>query len=60
MTTVCPGLVRTGSPLNALFKGKHRQEYAWFATGDVTPIISISAMRLARRIVDAAQEARAN
>src|SRR5262249_49606137 len=28
VTTVCPGLMRTGSPRNALFKGKHRAEYA--------------------------------
>src|SRR3954453_24082204 len=30
VTTVCPGLMRTGSPRNAFFKGHHRAEYAWF------------------------------
>jgi NAD(P)-dependent dehydrogenase (short-subunit alcohol dehydrogenase family) len=30
VTTVYPGLMRTGSPRNADFKGKHRAEYAWF------------------------------
>jgi short-subunit dehydrogenase len=24
VTTVCPGLMRTGSPFNAWFKGHHR------------------------------------
>jgi len=59
VTTVCPGLIRTGSPLNALFKGRHREEFAWFATSDVTPVISIDAMRLAKRIVRAAQHGQA-
>ena len=27
VTTVCPGLMRTGSPRNAEFKGKHRAGY---------------------------------
>ncbi|MEJ7710408.1 MAG: SDR family oxidoreductase [Pyrinomonadaceae bacterium] len=33
VTTVSPGLIRTGSPRNATFKGKHREEYAWFSIG---------------------------
>jgi len=28
VTTVCPGLMRTGSPVNAMFKGQRPQEYA--------------------------------
>ena len=31
ITTVYPGLMRTGSPVNAEFKGRHREEFAWFA-----------------------------
>ena len=31
ITTVSPGLMRTGSPFNAWFKGRHREEFAWFA-----------------------------
>lgn len=54
VTTVCPGLIRSGSPGNAMFKGRHHAEYAWFTAGDVTPIVSISPERLARQIVDAA------
>jgi NAD(P)-dependent dehydrogenase (short-subunit alcohol dehydrogenase family) len=53
VTTVCPGLMRTGSPRNALFKGKHRAEYAWFAISDSLPITSISAERAASQIVEA-------
>lgn len=53
VTTVCPGLMRTGSPRNALFKSKHREEYAWFSISDSLPGISMSAPRAAARIVDA-------
>lgn len=51
VTTVCPGLMRTGSPRNAFFKGKHRKEYAWFTISDSLPVLSMSAERAARRIV---------
>jgi hypothetical protein len=53
VTTVCPGLMRTGSPRNASFKGRHRAEYAWFSISDSLPLASMSAARAARRIVDA-------
>ena len=53
VTTVCPGLMRTGSPRNASFKGQHRAEYAWFSISDNLPVMSISAERAARRIVAA-------
>ena len=41
VTTVCPGLMRTGSPLNASMKGRHPQEYAWFAISDSLPLATI-------------------
>ena len=53
VTTVCPGLMRTGSPRNALFKGDNEAEYAWFATSDALPGLSINAERAARQIVHA-------
>ena len=53
VTTVYPNLIRTGSPRNALFKGRHDQEYTWFALGDSLPGLSQSADRAARRIVTA-------
>jgi NAD(P)-dependent dehydrogenase (short-subunit alcohol dehydrogenase family) len=55
VTTVYPGLMRTGSPVNAEFKGRHREEFAWFALMDATPLTSISAVRAARKILDAAR-----
>jgi NAD(P)-dependent dehydrogenase (short-subunit alcohol dehydrogenase family) len=53
VTTVCPGLMRTGSPRNASFKGNNKAEYAWFSISDALPVISMSAKRAARRIVKA-------
>jgi short-subunit dehydrogenase len=53
VVTVCPGLMRTGSPRNAIFRGRHRSEYAWFSISDALPGLSISAERAARRIVNA-------
>ncbi len=53
VTTVCPGLMRTGSHLNAEFKGQHEDEYAWFAIGGSAPGFSMSAETAARKILDA-------
>jgi NAD(P)-dependent dehydrogenase (short-subunit alcohol dehydrogenase family) len=53
VTTVCPGLMVTGSPRNAFFKSKHRDEYAWFSVGAAFPFTAMSAKRAARRIVRA-------
>jgi NAD(P)-dependent dehydrogenase (short-subunit alcohol dehydrogenase family) len=53
VTTVCPGLMRTGSTYNARFKGKHRQEFAWFHLADSIPGVSIGARRAARQIINA-------
>ncbi len=53
VTTVSPGLMRTGSPVNADVKGQHEAEYAWFAIADSLPGLSISAEHAARQIIDA-------
>ncbi len=53
ITTVYPGLMRTGSTRNADFKGRFREEHAWFTLSDALPLTSISADRAARRIVNA-------
>lgn len=53
VTTVCPGLMRTGSARHAWFKGKHRAEYAWFSVADALPMVSMDAERAARQVVDA-------
>jgi NAD(P)-dependent dehydrogenase (short-subunit alcohol dehydrogenase family) len=51
VTTVAPGLMRTGSHLRATFRGDVRREYAWFATAATLPVLSMDAGRAARRIV---------
>jgi NAD(P)-dependent dehydrogenase (short-subunit alcohol dehydrogenase family) len=53
VTTVCPGLMRTGSPLNAMFKGQHPEEYAWFAISDSLPLATIDADRAAHQVIAA-------
>jgi len=53
VTTVIPGLFRSGSPRNAFFKGQNEKEFAWFAAADAMPMISISVSRLAKRIINA-------
>lgn len=59
VTTVVPGLMRTGSPFKALFKGDRRDEYAWFTLADSLPFLSIDAERAAREIIQAARQGRA-
>ncbi len=53
VTTVSPGLMRTGSPRNVQVKGKHEAEYAWFKISDSLPGMSISADRAADQIIEA-------
>jgi NAD(P)-dependent dehydrogenase (short-subunit alcohol dehydrogenase family) len=53
VTTVCPGLMRTGSHVNAFFKGQHQQEFAWFSIADAFPLLSTTAEHAAQQIVDA-------
>ena len=60
VTTVCPGLMRTGSPQHAQFKGQHRAEYAWFVISDSIPVIAMNADRAAGQIVEACRAGRAH
>ncbi len=53
VTTVEPGLLRTGSYVNALFKGQHRREFGWFAISAALPLFSSNAEKAALRIVRA-------
>jgi short-subunit dehydrogenase len=55
VTTVCPGLLRTGSHLNAFFKGDFRKEFLWFSSGAGSPINAVAAKRAASRIVNASR-----
>lgn len=52
VTTVVPGLMRTGSHRNAQFKGNAEREYRWFSLGASLPGISIAAHRAARQIAN--------
>ena len=58
VTTVAPGLLRTGSHKNAFFKGQHRKEFAWFSLGASSPVVSMDADRAASQILDAVRNRR--
>ena len=60
VTTVAPGLMRTGSPRNAWFKGRNEAEYTWFMVSETLPFLSVSASAAARRIVDGCARREAN
>jgi len=53
VTTVTPGMMRTGSQGHAKFKGDHAAEYRWFDLASKLPFASISADRAARKILAA-------
>jgi short-subunit dehydrogenase len=53
VTTVAPGMMRTGSHVNAKFKGQHDNEFRWFAASAGAPLISMNADRAARKILAA-------
>jgi len=51
VTTVFPGLMRVGSTVQAVIKGDHEKEYAWFALGDSIPGMSVSAKYAAIQVL---------
>jgi short-subunit dehydrogenase len=59
VTTVCPGLMRTGSPRHAWFKGRHHDEYTWFSVSGSLPLASMNADVAAKRIINACRYGRA-
>jgi len=58
VTTVVPGLMRTGSHLRAMFTGRREEELTWFGLGASLPLVSMDAERAARQIVEAVRERR--
>jgi short-subunit dehydrogenase len=60
VTTVTPGLMRTGSHIHATFKGDHSAEYQWFDWSRKIPFASISAERAARKILSACGRGKPN
>lgn len=51
VTTICPGLMRTGSHLNAFFKGQHKKEFALFSMANA--LLSTTSDKAARQIIEA-------
>ncbi len=59
VTTITPGLMRTGSHLRAKFTGRQGAEFGWFSLGASLPLISMDAERAAWQIVDGVLAGRA-
>jgi NAD(P)-dependent dehydrogenase (short-subunit alcohol dehydrogenase family) len=59
VTTVCPGLMRTGGEVHASFVGQQAKEQRWFDFGAKTPGIAAPVESAARQIVRAVQAGRA-
>jgi len=60
VTTVTPGLMRTGSHVHANFKGDHAAEYRWFRWSLKIPFASISIHRAARKVLAACRRGSSN
>lgn len=58
VTTAYPTVMRTGSAIQAVFKGDHEREFEWFAALDNLPLLSMSADRAAKKMLDAVAEGR--
>ncbi|MEO8657990.1 MAG: SDR family NAD(P)-dependent oxidoreductase [Bryobacteraceae bacterium] len=59
VSTIAPGLMRTGSHRQAQFKGQHKKEALWFMLGATLPLVSMDVSRAARQIVRAVQNGKA-
>ncbi|MBI3544913.1 MAG: SDR family oxidoreductase, partial [Deltaproteobacteria bacterium] len=59
VVSVLPGLMRTGSFLNAFVKGNRAAEFRWFALSSTLPLLTINAERAAARIVKACRRGEA-
>lgn len=58
ITTVCPGLMRTGSARNAMIKGRYQREFAWFSISSSLPLLSTSVERAATKIIEGCRRGR--
>jgi short-subunit dehydrogenase len=59
VTTVCPGLMRTGGEAHANFLGNQDAERRWFNLAANTPVIAVTAKHAANRIYHAVAAGRA-
>jgi NAD(P)-dependent dehydrogenase (short-subunit alcohol dehydrogenase family) len=56
VTTVCPGMMRTGSHVNAKFKGEEFKEFAMFSILNAFPFASTDAKDAAQQIIEACRK----
>jgi NAD(P)-dependent dehydrogenase (short-subunit alcohol dehydrogenase family) len=59
VTTIIPGLMRTGSFLHAYARGQRQKEYGWFSLASSLPLLTMSAEAAARQIVEATRRGEA-
>ena len=59
VTTVCPGLMRTGGEVHAHFTGQVEKEKRWFQVSATTPLLSADVKHAANRIFNAVEAGRA-
>ena len=59
VTTVCPGLMRTGGEEHAHFLGDVEKEQAWFKTSAKTPLLAATVEHASKVIFDAVADGRA-
>ena len=60
VTTVTPGMMRTGSQVNATFKGDYGAEFTWFSLSTALPLAAVNADRAAAKIVAACRRGQAS
>jgi short-subunit dehydrogenase len=53
VTSVLPGVMRTGSAIHARFRGDVKREFEWFSASAALPLLAIPAERAAKAIVSA-------
>ncbi|HEX3375118.1 MAG TPA: SDR family oxidoreductase, partial [Edaphobacter sp.] len=59
VTTVCPGLMRTGGEAHADFTGQTKKEQRWFTLAARTPVLAASVRHAAGKIYNAVAAGRA-
>ena len=59
VTTVCPGLMRTGGEVHANYVGQVKKEERWFKLSARTPVVAASVTRAADKIYRAVAAGRA-
>jgi NAD(P)-dependent dehydrogenase (short-subunit alcohol dehydrogenase family) len=59
VTTVCPGLMRTGGEAHAGYTGQTKKEQRWFTLAARTPVLTASVRHAANKIYNAVAAGRA-